>query len=352
MEPIRPKIYTEELAVYPYNKSIPAEDALRLLQKGNFILVEDYYSSGLKLMAALKNAIKNTEISDFAASRQARKEYRNLSHRVLLEVENHSLIVKKGPDIPWLKKLFPGLTYFAISFPDIQALNSSWQIYSKGMSISGLNHNIHPYYGVYYPTRFDHIELFSNWLESNNFSAKTAYDIGCGSGILSFLLEKAGLEKVWATDINPNAILGLNESIAKQGYKNIDVYHGNLFVNIGQKAELIVFNPPWLPEQSHNNLIDRAVYYPEELFPEFFSEALHHLTKNGRLIILFSNLLSQTHPDATHPIKKELIDNKRFEKLNLFTKKVLKGSAKTKRNTTKRAEEIVELWELKPVKHD
>ncbi len=40
---------------------------------------------------------------------------------------------------------------------------------------------------------------------------KTAIDIGCGSGVLSFQIIKHGFQKVFGTDTNPNAIFGLTE---------------------------------------------------------------------------------------------------------------------------------------------
>ena len=42
-----------------------------------------------------------------------------------------------------------------------------------------------------------------------------AYDIGVGSGILSFLLAKTGFEKIIATDSNPNAIESVQRDIER-----------------------------------------------------------------------------------------------------------------------------------------
>jgi len=343
----RPQIYIDELAVFPVVKNTSFEEVMEILLKGQFVLIEDYYSTGLSLLNTLKKKFKNLNKDDFNLSRKERRNFRELSHKVLLEVENHRLSVKKAPDIPWFKKLYPEEDYFVISFPDVQALNSSWQWYKNGIEIPGLLHKIHPWYGVYFPTRFEHIELFNDWLDNFGEEKKSACDIGAGCGILSFLLEKNGYKKILATDINPNAIKNMEQELEKYQYKNIKVKQGDFFAKEDEKFDLIVFNPPWLPEPASNAHLDMAVYYSKDLFPEFFKQAEGRLKPNARLVLMFSNLIKLTHPDQPHPIEDELNKNKRFVLDMLLQKSVSKGSKRTLRNTSRRAEEQVELWVLK-----
>lgn len=342
-----PEIYTKELAVFPIDKNTPVSEVLELLEKGHFILIEDFYSTGLNLLSSLKREIKGLESKNFNESREARKSFRTLSHQILLEVENHVLLVRKAPEIPWLKKFYPKEDYFAISFPDIQALNSSWQWYERGLKVPGLLHKINPWYGVYFPTRFEHIEVFNEYLSHFEGEKNKAYDIGCGSGILSFLLEQKGFKSVLATDINPNAIISMQEEVKRHDYKNIQIKKGNTFAGLSVPAELIVFNPPWLPETANNSQLDKAMYYDQSLFDEFFEQADQRLKPEGKLVLLFSNLAKLTHPDIPHPVEEELTTNKRFQLDKLLTKPVSKGSDKTKRDTSRRVKEQVELWVLK-----
>jgi len=343
---IKPQIYTQELAVFPVDKHTSFEDVFDVISDGNFILVEDLYSTGLQLLNDLKRKFRNLEKLDFKASRKERIDFRLLSHLFLLEVENHHLMVKKAPDIPWLKKFYPDDEYFAISFPDVQALNSSWQWYKNGINIPGLSHKIHPWYGVYFPTRFEHIELFSEYLSNYSGTKNMAYDIGSGSGILSFLLETYNFERTLATDINPNAIMSMDEDIKRNRYEKIKIKRGDFFAGENEQAEMIVFNPPWLPEPIKNSYIDQAVYYSDDLFSEFFEQASKRLKPNGKLAILFSNLIKLTHPNHPHPIEEEINTHKRFKLVKLLQKKVAKGSQKTKRNTSRRDFELAELWIL------
>lgn len=104
----------------------------------------------------------------------------------------------------------------------------------------------------------------------------------------------------------------MEESIHKHSYKNIELMEGDLFAQKDELADLIVFNPPWLPEKRQNSPLDAAVYYGEDLFPNFFEQAKKRLDTNGRLVLLFSNLLHLTHADHPHPIESELQKNKRF----------------------------------------
>jgi hypothetical protein len=100
------------------------------------------------------------------------------------------LIVKKAPFIGWLEKLYPETSDFLLPFPQILGLNSTWQFYKKGVSIPILRNKMHPYYDTYFPTRFDHWELFDQWLKRYDGPKKTAIDVGIGSGVLSFHLKK------------------------------------------------------------------------------------------------------------------------------------------------------------------
>jgi len=130
-------------------------------------------------------------------------------------------------------------------------------------------------------------------------------------------------------------------------HSKIELIHGDLFANSNENAELIVFNPPWLPASQNLDELDKAIYYNSELFSRFFAEAKKHLQPNGRVVLLFSNLARITKVDDTHPIETELAEGGRFEKELFLQKKVRSASKRTKRNQTWRAEEMVELWVLK-----
>lgn len=232
-------------------------------------------------------------------------------------------------------------------FPQVQGLNSAWQWYKNGISIPVLRNKLHPYYGVYFPTRFDHLILFDNWLKRYNGSKKSAIDVGIGSGVLSFQMLKHGFQKVFGTDTNPNAIVGLIEFMADTKLsRKIELDLGHLFAKWKKQTELIVFNPPWLPGSHDPNKNDEAIYYDKDLFPDFFAGAKDRLLPKGRLVILFSDLAQLTSMAKDHPIEKELVEGGRFQLEKCLKRSVKAASEKTKRDQYWRSSEKVELWVL------
>lgn len=343
-ESIDPLIETDYFA-----QDTDIQKTIQELCEGRHVLIEKVYSNGLKLLKGLQSYLKKRYPTySFQDKRAFRSEYQKLSNLILIRVKDNKLDVKKAPFIGWLDKLYPENHDFLLPFPQIQGLNSAWQWNIKGVLIPGLRNRIHPYYGVYFPTRFEHILLFENWLKHYEGAKKTAIDVGIGSGVLSFLLMKYGFQKSFGTDINPNAIIGLNESMkGTKLSRKIEIDYGYLFGKWIKPTELIVFNPPWLPTSRDLDRLDDAIYYNDSLFPNFFEEAEKRLLPGGKIVLLFSNLAEITNVAKENPIEKELKSENRFELERCFTKSVKASSTKTKRDTPWRSAEKVELWVLR-----
>lgn len=176
---------------------------------------------------------------------------------------------------------------------------------------------------------------------------KSTIDVGVGSGVLSLQMMQQRFQKVYATDINPNAIVGLKKYMGTTKLsRKIELDVGHLFGKWDKPTELIVFNPPWLPALHDLDMLDKAIYYQENIFPEFFAEAKKRLLPDGKLLFLFSNLAQLTELTKEHPVEKELAEGNRFKLERKFTKSVRAASKKTKRNQHWRESEKVELWEL------
>ena len=315
---------------------------------GSPILVNGFYSDGLFILKEIHKYLKlKLPNKTFKEQQAYRAEYFKLSNLVLLEVVMHKLKAKKSPSIGWLIKLYPDNKHFCLSFPQIQGMNSAWQWYEKGVSIPVLRNKIHPYYGTYFPTRFEHLELFENWLIRYKGAKTSAIDIGIGSGILSLQMVKHKFQKIYATDINPNAIVGMREFMSDTKLsRKIDLNYTHLFGDCSIQTELIVFNPPWIPESHDSKSIDQAIYYDTKLFPDFFAQAIKRLAPDGRVLLIFSNLAQITKVTSEHPIEKELAEGKRFKLEKCFKKSVKAASIKTKRDQHWRDQEEVELWVL------
>lgn len=349
IKPERPEPILANLDVVPFNQRMDTQIAVEALLAGHHVLIVDLFSSGLALLSALGKYLKKKyHDQSFKGQREFRSAYRELSCRVVLIVREHKLTVKKAPKIGWLKILYPELTEFLLPFSQVQGLNSSWQSYENGISFPVIENKIHPWFGTYFPSRFEHLSLFDHWLKHYKGEKKSAIDVGAGCGILTFQLLKYGFEKVIGTDTNANALIGLNEDLSKNNLiSKVDLIHGDLFANCDFNTELIVFNPPWLPATYDIAGLDTAIYYDDKLFPRFFAEAEKHLKPGGRLVLLFSNLAQITKASESHPIELELAEGGRFRKEYFQQKKVAPASNKTKRNQHWRSSEMVELWVLK-----
>jgi len=81
----------------------------------------------------------------------------------------------------------------------------------KGIPIKVLgDKKIYPLYGVFLPTRQDYLELFDDFFKTNikyNKSIYNAIDLGCGTGILSFIIAQHGINRIFSVDNNNNCII-------------------------------------------------------------------------------------------------------------------------------------------------
>ncbi len=345
----RPEPLETNIEVLAYNFKMDPKIAIETLVAGKHVLIDDFFSSGLTVLNELKEYIRtNVKNETFQEQRNFRSIFRELSNRIVLHVRYGHLTIKKVPEIGWLSILYPDLKEFILPFPQVQGLNSAWQWHQKGIAIPVLKRKIHPYFGTYFPTRFDHLFLFDSWLKQYAGAKEDAIEIGIGSGVLSYQMLNHGFKKIYGTDSNPNAIIGLKEDLeANRIGQKMDLFYGDLFAGCDAKSELIVFNPPWILATQDIEGLDQAIYYKEDLFPRFFEAALQHLKPDGRVVLLFSNLAQITKEDEIHPIEKELLEGGRFRKEVCMRKKVKQASTRTRRNQTWRAMELVEVWVLK-----
>ncbi|MCO4844947.1 MAG: methyltransferase [Sulfurovum sp.] len=350
IQPDRPNIITTEIEAISFYRKMDTEATVVEMIAGKHVLVEEFYSNGLQVLAELKrNLLLKHKDKSFQGQRDYRSAFREASHRLLLKVKENKLIVKKSPDTGWLELLYPDVSEFYVSFPEVQGMNSSWQWYEKGIEVKTLNLTLKPYYGTYFPTRFDHLKLFDKWLKKYEGSKENAIEIGVGSGVLSFQLIQNGFENIYASDTNKNAIIGLSQESKRLGFEDkITLNQGDLFENCDVNADLIVFNPPWLPAKHKlEEGIDKAMYYEEDLFPRFFEQAKEHLAPNGKIVLIFSNLAEVVDEENTHPIIEELRNNNRFRK-ELHLKRDVRASSRRTKRRDSRDTEKVELWVLAP----
>lgn len=154
--------------------------------------------------------------------------------------------------------------------------------------------------GIYEPAEDSFLlsDSVKEYLESSANKQIRILDMGTGSGIQAKICKNLGFKNILAVDINQQAV----KELKKQKIKAI---YSNLFskINKKDKFDLIIFNPPYLPEdkaEPKDSIVETtAGKQGYELIIQFLKQAKSHLKKNGRILLLFSSL---SKPDV---IKKQ-----------------------------------------------
>ncbi|MAG50049.1 hypothetical protein CL621_00215 [archaeon] len=144
------------------------------------------------------------------------------------------------------------------------------------------------------------------------YAKGSVLDLGSGSGIQALTALKKTKE-VLAADIDKEAVKLLKA-------KGLNSRFSNLFSNIKEKFDLIIFNPPYLPNSKFKDIALDGGKKGYEVLERFFSQVKNYLKKDGKILIVFSSL---TKPKKVKEIIKKnnfnfkLLEEKKlpFEKL-------------------------------------
>ncbi len=109
------------------------------------------------------------------------------------------------------------------------------------------------------------------WLAENNIRGKTVIDFGCGSGILALAAVKLGAEKVYAVDIDPQALKASQENAKRNGITDC----------------LVIAHPEDIQLPVVDILVANVLLNPLQELASLFSELVH---PSGDLVL--SGLLS------------------------------------------------------------
>ena len=123
-------------------------------------------------------------------------------------------------------------------------------------------------------------------------------DLGTGSGIQGKEALKY-TKDVISSDINKECLKALK-------LEELKTIHSDLFSKIKGKFDLIMFNPPYLPEDVREDKEGKVALCGGkegyEIIFRFLEQAKSHLKKDGKILLVFSSLS-----------KKDLIENKMKE---------------------------------------
>src|SRR3989344_229066 len=116
-------------------------------------------------------------------------------------------------------------------------------------------------------------------------------DMGTGSGIQALTAaEIPRVREVVAVDINPAAV----EELKQKHIRKITALQGDLFEPVAGQFTVIIFNPPYLPQDK--GIEDCALYGGKkgwEIAERFFRDVSPHLLPEGMVLFLCSTLTNK-----------------------------------------------------------
>ena len=169
-----------------------------------------------------------------------------------------------------------------------------------------------------YPPSDDSILLIESLDVEQN---ERILEIGCGSGVVSIHCAKYGCIVI-AVDINPSAVECTRENAQLNDVK-IDVRLSDLFENVQERFDKIVFNLPYLPVIDEGELAKAWSGGEDGMgpLPRLLDEANDHLCENGKVIVVVSSLMDQNKLNALlskHKVRKLGETPLFFEKLEVL----------------------------------
>jgi len=108
-------------------------------------------------------------------------------------------------------------------------------------------------------------------------------EMGAGRGIISIELFKRGYD-VTAADIDIESINHIKNEIWQ-----IKCIVSDLFENINEKYDTIIFNPPYLPGDYDEDIVIYGGENGSEIIKRFLREAYDHLNEDGTIYIVLSS---------------------------------------------------------------
>ncbi|PPD56231.1 MAG: methyltransferase [Methylotenera sp.] len=340
-----------------------AKDAYKLICEGTAFLYKGDFQNAKQMLQAITRKFDIKPIKPAENLTQAFHQHRarqiqraNITNKILIELNHGSCDLKRAPDV---KEAVTGALIvnakidkvpmkMVLSLRELLGMVGAHEWRKKGVPVDALPVNIHAHYGVYSPIRGEYLDLINTTSLGN---AKTAFDIGTGTGVIAAILVTRGIKAVIATDNNLRALNCSADNVEKLNLKSyITVEQANLFPSGHKKADLIVCNPPWLPAKA-NAPIEHAIYDPNSaMLKSFLNGVKAHLNDDGEAWLILSNLAEHLGLRTPEELQKWIDDAGLavVEKLDIAPKHA-KSSDQSDPLYAARVKEITSLYRLKPI---
>ena len=341
--------------------TMKADEAYRLACEGTGFLYRGDFQNAKQLLQAVTKRVDRKPVKPATTMLEAFHQHRarqiqraNITNKILIELNHGACDLKRAPDVKdavvgamitnvKIDKIPPKLV---LSLRELLGMVGAHEWRKKGVSIDALPVNIHAHYGVYSPIRGEYLELINT---TSLGHAKTAFDIGTGTGVIAAILVTRGIKAVIATDNSIRALNCAAENIEKLNIKQyITLEQADLFPSGHKKADLIVCNPPWLPAKA-NAPIEYAIYDPNSaMLKGFLAGVKSYLNDDGEAWLILSDLAEHLGLRTNEEVQKWIVDAglSVVEKLDIAPKHA-KSTDQSDPLYMARAKEITSLYRLK-----
>ncbi len=293
--------------------TMTADTAYRLACAGTGLLWRsDFQNARLLLQAMMRRLDKPAKrktrgknqaeapvepATGFHAHRLAQSQRARVLNTLLIELkDDYSIALRRAPDVKQACNEAWGRgdgQNSVVPLRVLQGLIGAHEWRKNGVEVAalgGTDPRIHPHYGVFSPVRGEYVDLVAKTplpaaLQTNSL----AFDIGTGTGVLSALLVRRGIERVVATDMSDRALSCAKDNLQRLELTGqVELLKTNVFPP-GQAA-LVVCNPPWLPARP-TSLLEQAVYDEgSQMLKGFLAGLASHLCPGGEGWLILSDL--------------------------------------------------------------
>ena len=286
--------------------TLSADTAYRLACEGTGLLWQGDFHNARQLLQALarrterkpKKAKKPepdlAPVQAFNAHRQALGQRARILAMVIVPMEgDYTIPLRRAPDLRLACTEAWGPANgqaCMVSLRELLGVVGAHEWRKNGIDIAALGdapHNrIHPHYGVFSPVRGEYIDLVA---QAQIKDKSLAFDIGVGTGVLTAVLAKRGVQRIVATDQDPRAIACARENLKRlQRIDKVELVQTDLFPE--GLAPLIVCNPPWVPARP-SSPIEHAVFDEgSRMLRGFLGGLRAHLAPQGEGWLILSDL--------------------------------------------------------------
>lgn len=290
--------------------TLSADTAYRLACEGTGLLWQGDFQNARMLLQALMRRVDRkppkaaakaaqkmaeaTAAEAFHLHRQAQAQRARVLSSLLIALEgDYAIDLRRAPDLRQACTEAWGAATgerSVASLRELLGLVGAHEWRKKGVEVPALgaapNNRIHPYYGVFSPVRGEYVDLVA---AAALPSKALAFDIGVGTGVLSALLVRRGVQRVVATEQDPRALACARDNLQRLGVlTQVQLQSADLFPE--GRAPLVVCNPPWVPARP-SSPIEHAVYDEgSRMLRGFLAGLAAHLEPEGEGWLILSDL--------------------------------------------------------------